>query len=190
MRKLTLLLLLSTLLLQGCGALLVGGTATGVAVIHDRRSAGTILDDKSIQFKVAAQIAADKELAGQSDVSVTTYNYVVLMVGSATSEHYRTRLVELASGQPGVKRVINEIQIGPGSSLSRDTKDTYITAKVKIELLDIDLASFDPTRVKVITKNGIVYLMGLVTAAEADAVVEAARYIRGVERVVKIFEYI
>jgi osmotically-inducible protein OsmY len=168
----------------------VGGTATGVAVIHDRRSAGTILDDKSIQFKIAAQIASDRELAEHSDASATAYNYAVLMVGSAENEHYRSRLVELASSQSGVKRVINEIQIGPATSLSRDTGDAYITAKVKLELLEIDIASFDPTRVKVVTKNHVVYLMGLVTAAEADAVVEAVRYIKGVERVVKIFEYI
>ena len=68
--------------------------------------------------------------------------------------------------------------------------DAYLTAKVKLELLNISLPSFDPTRVKVVTELNVVYLMGLVTQEEAAAVVEKARYIKGVERVVKIFEYI
>jgi len=35
----------------------------------------------------------------------------------------------------------------------------------------------------------VVYLMGIVTSAEADAAVEIARNTDGVTRVVKVFEY-
>jgi osmotically-inducible protein OsmY len=71
------------------------------------------------------------------------------------------------------------------------TSDSLVTAKVKTELLGItDIEGFNGTRVKVVTENGTVYLMGLLTRKEADAVTEKARQVGGVQRVVKLFEYI
>lgn len=190
MKKLILLLVLSSLFLQGCGAMLFGAAATGAAVIHDRRSAGTVLDDKNIQLKIAGAITGDSSLREHTSVSVTSYNYVVLLTGQAETDTYREQAVEMARNTAMVKRVIDQIEIGELSSFSQGTNDAYITSKVKLELLNIGLSSFDPTRVKVVTEVNVVYLMGLVTQEEADAVVEKVRYIKGVERVVKIFEYI
>lgn len=190
MKKAMLLMLLLAVLLQGCGAILFGGAATGAAVIHDRRSAGTVLDDKNIQFKILSAITSDADLNEHSSLSATSYNYAVLLTGQAENASYRERLVDLARNTPMVKRVIDQIEIGYPSVFSQETYDAYLTSKVKLELLNIGLPSFDPTRVKVVTENNVVYLMGLVTQEEATAVVEKARYIKGVERVVKIFEYI
>jgi osmotically-inducible protein OsmY len=86
--------------------------------------------------------------------------------------------------------VVNEVSIGPSASIARESEDTLITSKVKFALTKIDRPDFDPTRVKVVTETGIVYLMGLLTPEEAEAVVSKARYVGGVEKVVKIFEYI
>ncbi|MCP4288991.1 MAG: BON domain-containing protein [Gammaproteobacteria bacterium] len=190
MKKSLLLVLLLAVFLQGCGAVLISGVATGAAVIHDRRSAGTVLDDKAIQFKIISAIDANKDLDEHSSVSATSYNYAVLLTGQTENTSYRERVVELARNTPLVKRVIDQIEIGEPSTFSQITHDAYLTAKVKLELLDIGLSSFDPTRIKVVTDNSIVYLMGLVTQEEANAVVEKVRYIKDVERVIKIFEYI
>ncbi|PLX62634.1 BON domain-containing protein [Sedimenticola selenatireducens] len=89
-----------------------------------------------------------------------------------------------------VKRTVNEVQIGPNATLTEQSKDSWITSKAKIELFNIKLPQFDPTRVKVITENGVVYLMGMVTPEEATAVVDKIRYLSGVTKVVKVFEYI
>jgi len=190
MKKTLLLLVLLTVFLQGCGAVVIGAATTGASVIHDRRSAGTVLDDKNIQFKILSSISGDSELRQHSSIAATSYNYAVLLTGQAENANYRERLTELARNTPMVKRVIDQIEIGESSSFSQETQDAYLTAKVKVELLDISLPSFDPSRVKVVTEVSIVYLMGLVTEEEAAAVVEKVRYIKGVERVVKIFEYI
>jgi osmotically-inducible protein OsmY len=190
MKKIILLMVLLAVVLQGCGAILIGGAATGASVIHDRRSAGTVLDDKNIQLKITGKITNDSDLYQHSSAAVTSYNYVVLLTGQAENATYRERLVELARNTPMVKRVIDQIEIGTSNGFTQMTQDSYITAKVKLELLEIGLPSFDPTRVKVVTDKNTVYLMGLVTEAEAAAVVEKVRYIKGVERVVKIFEYI
>ena len=190
MKKTMLLLVLLSVFLQGCGVMVIGAATTGAAVIHDRRSAGTVLDDKNIQFKILASVSSDSELSKHSSVAATSYNYAVLLTGQAENALYRERLVEVARNTPMVKRVIDQIEIGESSSFSQETQDAYITSKVKLELLDIALPSFDPSRVKVVTEINVVYLMGLVTEEEASAVVEKVRYIKGVERVVKIFEYI
>jgi len=190
MKKTMLLVLLLVVFLQGCGALVVGAAATSVSVIHDRRPAGTILDDKNIQFKIITLINNDAELRQPTSVAVTSYNYAVLLTGQIETQEHKERVINMARNTPQVKRVIDQIEIGAPTSFSQDTYDSYLTSKAKLELLDLGLESFDPSRVKVVTNNNVVYLMGLVTQQEATAVVEKVRYIDGVKRVVKIFEYI
>ena len=128
MKKAMLLMLLLAVLLQGCGAILFGGAATGAAVIHDRRSAGTVLDDKNIQFKILSAITSDADLNEHSSLSATSYNYAVLLTGQAENASYRERLVDLARNTPMVKRVIDQIEIGYPSVFSQETYDAYLRA--------------------------------------------------------------
>ncbi|MCG8429480.1 MAG: BON domain-containing protein [Chromatiales bacterium] len=188
--SIALIVLTAVTLLQGCAAIVVGGAATGVAVIHDRRSAGTVIDDQGIELKMATLISEDGDLGKHGHVNATSYNYVLLLTGQAENEQYRSRYQQLTSKIPGVKKVVNEIQVAPNTSLTQRTTDTYTTSKAKVALAKIELPGFDPTRIKVVTENGVVYLLGLVTAEEANAAVEKIRYLRGVKQVVKVFEYI
>lgn len=182
---------LPLLILQGCApAVIVGGGATGTSVAHDRRSAGASLDDQIIELKMLTRLQQDDELSNHTSVSATSYNYVLLLTGQAENAAYRDRFSRIAANVPKVKKVVNEVQIGPGASISESSGDAYLTAKVKLELFEVDLPDFDPSRVKVVTERGAVYLMGLLTAQEASTVVEKVRYINGVNKVVKVFEYV
>jgi len=183
-------ILLAAAILQGCAAAVVGGAATGAAVIHDRRSAGTVLDDQTIELKARAKVGEQPGLDEKSSIDVTSYNYVVLLTGRVEAEDLRSRFVADTRKIPGVRRVVDELEIGPRLSLGQHTEDSYLTAKVKTLLLNVSVPSFDPTRVKVVTSNGTVYLLGLVTQREADAVVNEVRMIGGVRKVVRVFEYI
>ncbi len=176
--------------LQGCAAVLVGGAATGVAVIHDRRTAGIILDDQNIELKVMQLKYGDKGLSEHASLSITSYNLAALLTGQAETAELRDRYVAMVRSIDRVKRVINEIQVGPKNTLKGKSDDAFITSKVKLELLNIKTDGFDPTRVKVVTEQKIVYLMGLLTHAEADAVVEKVRFVQGIKKVVKILEYL
>lgn len=176
--------------LSGCVAVVAGGAATGVAVAHDRRSAGTVLDDQNVEFKSAAALAADEEINEQAHVSVTSYNYAVLLTGEAPNETLRSRAESLVLQVPLVRQVYNEIMLAEPSSLSQRAADSLLTAQVKGNLLKIEgLPDFDATRVKVVTNNRTVYLFGLLTRAEADAVVAQVSATSGVSRIVKLFEY-
>jgi len=183
-------LLITASLLQGCGALLVGGAATGAAIIHDRRDAETVLADKDIQLKVLSAVEADKQLAARSRVAASSYNRVLLLSGQVETPELKRRYVDLARNIPGVKRVVDEVTVAKPTTLAEESEDAYITTKVKLALFDVKLPTFDPSRIKVVTERNVVYLLGLVTPEEASAVVEKVRYVTGVKRVVKIFEYI
>jgi osmotically-inducible protein OsmY len=181
-------LALCLVLLPGCAAVVVGGAAAGAA--HDRRTFGTVIDDNNIELTAYDAINKDKEIALKNNVGIVVYNGVMLLVGEVRTEELKQRAERLASGLQGVRRVVNEISVEEPTGFGTASRDRWLTARVKLALLDIvDLPDFDPTRVNVSTQNGKVYLMGLVTREEADRVVEVARAVPGVERVVKVFEY-
>ncbi|MEO6697654.1 MAG: division/outer membrane stress-associated lipid-binding lipoprotein [Gammaproteobacteria bacterium] len=175
-------------LLQGCVAAVVGGAATGVAVAHDRRSAGTIMDDESIEVKAMATLNGDKQIRDQTHLNVTSYNNVVLMTGEAPSQQLIQRAYQIVSGLDKVKKVHNEVIVAAPSSFGSRSNDTLLTGKVKS--LMIAEKGFDSSRVKVVTERGSVYLLGLVNKNEANIATEIARRTEGVQRVVKLFEYV
>ena len=175
-------------LLQGCAPVVIGGTAMGVSVLHDRRDSATVLDDKKIVFHIQGQISEDKSMGEHASVGVTGYNRVVLLTGQAETPAIKARIAAIAQAAPKAKRVVDELRVGPRPSLGVESNDAYLTSQVKFALFGIEIADFDPTRIKVVTAYEVVYLMGLVTAEEATATVEKARYVKGVKRVVRLFE--
>lgn len=175
-------------LLQGCGEMVVAGGATGVAVAHDQRTAGAVIEDQAIEFKVGRAIRGDKELDEQSHINVTSYNGAVLLSGETPSDALRKRAEDLAGRVEKVKKVHNELTAAAPSSLVSRSSDTLMTTKIKSKM--VGTKDFDPTRVKVVTENGVVYLLGLVKHAEADIATDIAGHTDGVQRVVKLFEYL
>lgn len=185
----SLLIMAAAVALQGCTAAAVGaGAAAGASVAYDRRTTGTIIDDQTIEFKALDALFQDKELWNQCHINVTSFNNVVLLTGEAPTEALRERAVSMVRGIPKVRQVYDEITISAPSAMLSRSSDTWITSKVKSMLLADGQAP--GARVKVVTEKGVVYLMGLVTRAEGDAATEVARQVSGVQRVVKLFEYL
>lgn len=182
--------LLLALSLSGCAGLLVSGAATGISVAHDRRTTGSVVDDQTIEFKVSNQLTL--KLPPGNQIGVTSYNGAVLLTGEASSAQARQRAEVIARGiEPPVRVVYNELVVGRPSSLSSQGNDAVITTKVKAALFQITtIPDFDPSRVKVITARSVVYLMGLVKPAEADAAADVASRVEGVRQIVTLFEYI
>lgn len=177
-------------LLQGCGAAVVTGIAVGAAVLHDRRDSATVLADQKIEIQ-ALQIAFDdRDLYHDCRIDATSYNFVVLLTGQCGQLESAERLAAGVSRLPKVKRVVDEVAIGPLAGMLQESQDTLITSRAAFAVTQVDLEGFDATRVKIVTEAGIVYLMGLVTRAEAEAVVEQVRYVPDVKKVIKVFEYV
>lgn len=176
--------------LQGCAPAIVAGGAAGASVVHDRRTPGAVIEDQTIELKAIQARNRDPGLSEQAHINITSYNGIVLLTGEAPSPELRQRMEELVQDIEHVRRVHNEIALASPSAYSARTSDTWITTKAKTSLFKVKRENFDPTRVKVVTEGGVVYLMGLLNRAEADAVVDQVRQVGGVQRVVKVFEYI
>ena len=186
-----LVVLLTSSLLYGCAAAVVGGAATSATAVHDRRTVGTFIDDEGIELKARMAIFDDKELNSQIHINIISINGVVLLVGQAPTEAERQKAAELVSTVPKVRLIHNEMTVAAPNSYMTRSSDSLITAKVKTKLFTVKgHDNFDPTRVKVVTENGIVYLMGILAHSEADAVTDAARQVGGVQKIVKLFEYL
>lgn len=183
--------LLILTLLSGCAAapvLVVGSAAaTGAVVANDRRTAGSMLDDQSLELKLQQRIAEDAELVQNSHVSITSYNGVVLLTGETLQDEYKTRIEQLTRAHRKVREVRNDILVGPLSDSASRNRDTVLTTRVKSRLISSD--QVEAGSIKVISERATVYLMGLVSRQEADAAVEVVRHTEGVERIVKVFEY-
>lgn len=175
--------------LQGCApAVVATGAATGAMVAHDRRTTGTLVEDNAIVLKVARAISRDEELDTQSHINVNSYNGVVLLTGEAPTAMMRATAEKYARQVEKVRRVYNEIQVAAPSSLLTRTSDTLLHTKIKAKMVATE--GVDPTRINVVVEQGTVYLMGLVTADEAARATELVRRIDGVQKVVRLFEYI
>ncbi len=181
---------LAATLLTGCAPLLVGGAAGGAAIAHDRRSFNAMMDDQGVEMNVLGYVLDHDSLLQQTHVNVTSYNHVVLLTGEVSQQAQAVQITDYAKGLKQSSRVYNELAVMPESSLISRSRDSFLTAKVKAKLFEIrTLPGFDPTRVKVVTERQIVYLMGLVSHAEADAATDVVRRVGGVAKVVRLFEY-
>ncbi|MCP5230022.1 BON domain-containing protein [Accumulibacter sp.] len=172
--------------LQGCVPLVAAGATQATLSAVDRRSLGTQTEDESIEWKASLQIG---ELGGkQSHLNFTSYDQKVLITGEAPSEELKAEVERRVTAIPEVKGVYNELAVAPPTSLGARSNDSYITTKVKARF--VESGKFNAVYVKVVTENGVVYLLGLVTQQEADAAIQVARTTGDVKKVVTLLQII
>ncbi|MCP1626097.1 MULTISPECIES: BON domain-containing protein [Pseudomonas] len=175
----------------------LGGCSSFVSATRDKpidddkgtRTLGSKIDDSLIETKVAVNVAkADADLDRNSHVVVISYNGVVLLAGQTPRADLKNKAEQAAKEVQKVKTVHNELQILQPSSLAARSNDTWLTTKIKSQMLaDANVPS---TRIKVLTENGIVYMLGLVTRKEGDLATQVVQSVDGVQKIVRLFEYI
>lgn len=188
-KRLGLMALTLCLSISGCSSVL---TSTRNSPIEDDRGTRTIgskIDDSLIETKVSVNIAkANADLDKGSHIVVSSYNGVVLLAGQTPRADLKSLAEQTAGQVQRVKKVHNELQVMQPSSILARNNDAWLTTKIKAQMLGD--ASVPSTRIKVITENGIVYLLGLVTQGEANAATNVVQGVSGVQKIVKLFEYI
>lgn len=173
--------------LGGCVPLVVGGTAATTAVVAtDRRTAGEQLDDQTIEIRANNDLI--NAFSDSARIAVTAYAGRVLLVGDVPNENDKAQAETIVRKIPKVRVVNNYLRVGALTSLSVRTNDTWITSKVKSQLV----ATKDiPSRtIKIVTERGVVYLMGKVTEDEGRRAAIVASNITGVNKVVKLFDIV
>ena len=175
-------------LLSGCGTIMSSAGAGPIEEDPGERTFAQQMTDESIETKALVNINAADEAYDQAHLSVVSYNGFLLLVGQVPSEALKALATDVTRDLEAVRRIYNELEVGPETSAGTRTHDTWMTTQVKSKLL----ASSDTPgrRVKVVTENAVVYLMGLLTAAEADRSALEAAEVKSVTRVVQLFEII
>ena len=182
------LVLLAVLpLVQGCAPLVIGGAAAGGALVaNDRRTVGTMTEDEGIELRATDRIR--ERLKDTVHVNVTSYNRLIMITGEVPDAKAREEVERIARAVDNVRGVYNETIVGGASSFTARSNDSIITSKVKGRF--VDASKFNPVHVKVVTENSTVFLLGLVKKQEAADATEIARTTSGVQKVVRLFEYI
>ncbi|MEG5264625.1 BON domain-containing protein [Pseudomonas sp. JDS28PS106] len=189
LNRLSLVVLTLCLGFSGCSSVL---TATRDKPIEDDRGTrtfGSKIDDSLIETKAAVNISkAHADLAEGSHIVVTSYNGIVLLAGQTPRADLKAMAEQAASSVQRVKKVNNELQVMAPSSLLARNNDAWLTTKIKTQMLADN--SIPGSRIKVVTENGIVFLLGLVTQDEANRATSLVQGVSGVQKIVKLFEYI
>ncbi|WP_339511353.1 BON domain-containing protein [Pseudomonas sp. RL_15y_Pfl2_60] len=154
------------------------------------RSIGNSIDDKLLDPDVrsAVQNASPDLTSPTSHIVVSSYNGIVLLAGQTPREELKQTAEKAANSVQGVKKVYNELQILPPTSLIARSNDSLLTAQIKTEMLAN--SNVPSTNIKVITENGIVYMLGLVTRQEAQSAAQVVQGVSGVQKIIKLFQYI
>jgi len=183
-----LIALLIAVSLSGCTTVLVASAIIAtVDVITDRRTVGEYIDDGAIELGANNILLSRPDIRQDAHIKVVSLNGILLLTGSIENEPLRQELIERLGKIDGVRQVVDETQITDRSKFFARTNDAWITSQVKSRLLY--KTGLKSNRIKVTTTRGSVYLMGLVSREEAGKATEHARVVRGVKRVVKVFEY-
>lgn len=182
------LIMLISLLISACAPVLIVGTATGVSIATDHRTAGIVLEDQSIELKAIGIIQSDKALSKDSHIVIISYNNIVLLVGQAPNESVKKEIAGRIKKIEKVRSIVNEINIGKAITLSNRSYDSWMTTKVKSVLLGAK--GVGSSHIKVITEDSVVFLMGIVTPEQAKSAASTVQQVKGVRRVVKVFEYV
>jgi osmotically-inducible protein OsmY len=179
-------LLASTLSAAGCLPLAATGMAVGTLAVLDRRTLGAQTADTEIEVRGANRMP--DAIKGARGVAITSFNGRVLLTGQVPDETAKADAERVMRQVPGVRQVHNELETADRVGFSTTANDTAITARVKAGF--VEQRALNSNLVKVVTENGVVYLMGLVTEREGPAYATVASRVPGVRRVVTLFEYL
>lgn len=176
--------------LNGCASVISATTGDdGMEENRGRRTMGAMVDDGSIETAIKVNLNAADEQLKKSHINVVSFNATVLLVGQVPSQDMKNLATRVArSSSSRVKEVYNELEVAGATTFLSRSNDAWLSAKIKtLMLADSEVSGL---RTKVVTENGVVYLMGLLTQEEADKTVNLVSNTKGVTKVVRAFEYI
>lgn len=178
----------ASLVFSGCTSIISATTDEPIQIDPGKRSLGVKIDDQQIETIAAVNINKAHPMLDDAPVSVHSFNAVVLLVGQVPTNELRELAGNTARKLPNVRQVHNELQVQAPISLLAGANDSWLTTKIKSKLLTN--RDIDSGRLHIVTENNTVFLMGLVTHTEAEAITDVARHTGGVQKVVRVFEFI
>ena len=157
---------------------------------QERRTPGDLIDDNALEFVIEREIKASDEGFKGAHLVTTVYDGLVLLLGEVPSADLKEKATRVTESLYKVDpdKVHNYLVVGGPISLLARTNDSYLSGKVKTRLLAAP--DVPAGKVKVVTENGVVYLLGKITPSDADLVVAETQKTYGVQKIVKVFDYL
>jgi osmotically-inducible protein OsmY len=184
--RLIILMLIVCFSISSC---MMGGIAvSGAQAVYDRHSIQKKLDDNFTSMQAYRAIYLKTDKYKNTNISIATYNDTVLITGQTPEVGQKNEITQLVKNLANERKVYNFAEIASPSSVLTRTSDTWITSKIKAKMIATN--NIDPTKIKVVTENGTVFLMGIVPKEDADTAVDIAQNTSGVQSIVKIFSYL
>jgi osmotically-inducible protein OsmY len=181
-------LLTLTLGLSGCSVINNATTPSPEGEDYASRTAGMKVEDDSIESKIGQAMARKDARLGDARIGVNSYNGAVLLFGQVPSEELKEMAGEVARNTRQVRQVHNELTIAANLPMGQRMTDSWLETRIQTELAASE--NVDSRHVEVISENSTVYLMGMVTQQEAQRVVDIVSDVGGVQRIIKVFEYL
>lgn len=182
------LLLLCVCTLSACVSIIDASTSDPIQPDQGERTFGIVIDDQRIETTVHVNLRKASESLREAHIGVVSFNGVVLLVGQVSSPDDRENATQIANAVQNVRQVHNELTVSGATSLPARTNDNWLTSKIKTKYAF--RGDVEASRIKVVTEAGTVFLLGLVTREEADIAVDIARNTGGVQKIVRVFEYL
>jgi osmotically-inducible protein OsmY len=176
-------------LLTGCATVIDSTISDPISDNRGSRTAGQFLDDQTTEIAIAVNLKKASTELKISNINVKAYNGVILIAGQVPSQDARQVAEKVATQHRGVVRVINQLEIAGKTTIISEINDLTISTQVKAFILR-DLGRDIYQRTLITTENSVVYVMGFVSKTEAAALENVVSSVRGVKRIVRIFEYI
>lgn len=175
-------------LTTGCVSLLDATSEGPIEEHQGTRTLGTVIEDENIETKISVNLRKASDTLKNSNIDVVSFNGTVLLVGEVPDQASKALADQVASKTRAVRKVYNELSIAGVSTWVSRYNDAWITTKVSSQMMLAE--NFPSSRIKVVTEQGTVYLMGLVSQTEGEYAVDITKQVYGVEKIVKLFEYI
>lgn len=174
--------------LGGCQSITAATNPDVISENYGERTRGAKVEDDSIEVKVGHNMKRTDARLADAHINVASFNGIVLLTGQVPSEELKQKAGQIASEVRNVRRVLNELSVTANSPASQRLNDTWITTRVRATLASDN--SIESGRLRVITENSSVYLMGIISRNEADHIVDVVTSVGGMQRVVKAFDYL
>lgn len=175
-------------LLIACTSIREMSTDGPVEEDYGRRTQGTIVEDRDIERKTTINLKRDQAIDEDANIQVKSFNRVVLLTGQVPNQQNKNQAARVAQKVRHVRSIHNELQIGPSVGFGQRSKDRMLATRIRTRLMAAD--DVESGRVEMVVEDGVVYLMGLVTRAESQRIIHAAQQSSGIQKIVKVFEYI
>jgi len=168
---------------------MMGGIAvSGAQAVYDRHNIQKKFDDNYTTMQAYRAIYLQTDKYKNTHISIATYNDSVIITGQTPEVGQKNEITQLVKNLAENRKVYDFTEIASPSSAITRASDTWITSKIKVKLIATN--NIDPSKIKVVTENGTVFLMGIIPKEDAETAVDIAQNTSGVQSVVKIFSYL